>query len=203
MSFLNAPSSAPANITPVMNPQTQCLFFRLPRELRDIIYSHAFEIANEGVHEEPVQLNGAELIAPQPDLALTCRRIFDEAVQVHQAAYTAFWSSKTFVISDNLAFNKARITARHMQQMTHILIGVAWLNNMKPRDSTHYFDLIWNKDSGWQGGSETRPVGRPDLEYWLPRQRVEGRDRKVRSSCHVLEVLRNANESVLGRKYTR
>lgn len=140
-----------------MDPQTHCPIFRLPRELRDIIYQHVLETETS----EQVPLNGAEVAAPQLDLPLTCRRICDEAMQLHQAAYKAFWSSKTFTISDNLDFNEASITAGHIEYMAHVMIDASSLREFPTNEQTEMLALVSTPGSGvW------KPESRHDCLIW-------------------------------------
>lgn len=140
-----------------MDPQTHCPIFRLPRELRDIIYQHVLETETS----EQVPLNGAEIAAPQLDLPVMCRRICDEAMQLHQAAYTAFWSSKTFTISDNLDFTEASITARHIEYMAHVMMDTSSLRKWFKNEHAGIFGLVSTPGSGvW------RPECRHDFLTW-------------------------------------
>ena len=66
-----------------MNLQTECGLFRLPRELRDLIYDLVF---GTGIVDGRVQLPDGQSTVPQSALTVTCRRIKDEATALHQIA---------------------------------------------------------------------------------------------------------------------
>ena len=76
-----------------VDQQTQCGFFRLPRELRDMIYHHVFDT---GFIERHIDLREAQALAPACFLTLTCRRIHDEASSIYQPAYASYWANNVF-----------------------------------------------------------------------------------------------------------
>lgn len=102
-----------------MDPQTSCPLFKLPPELRDRIYEDAF---GEESHHGKVPISSAIRMAPQAALALTCRRIHQEAIGHHQALYKAFWRSNIFTVLGTIPLGQYQLTAKHIYHMTRILI---------------------------------------------------------------------------------
>lgn len=115
MSNTEPPSDDTASITDV---QTHCVLFRLPRELRDTIYNHVF---GTGLVEGPVQVADALHLAPQSDLTVTRRRIYDEATAVHQTAYTSYWTNNVFQYSFFLAHDRPMFTTRRLKHITRVI----------------------------------------------------------------------------------
>lgn len=130
-------------------------------------------------------------MAPQLDLALTCRRIFGEAMQVHQVAYTTFWSRNTFAISEDLSFNEARITARHIEHMTHVTIDIGWLPALCGPGEARIFDVVWEASSGWKGGPDMRPFIKGFIQVYLYAGRDAVPGDKVGPIYRLLGVLRH------------
>jgi hypothetical protein len=102
------------------NAQTQCILFRLPRELRNGIYEHVF---GTGIVKCYIQLENAHNLAPQSDLTITCRRIHEEATAIHQAAFKTYWENNTFSYSLPLARDLPALTSQCFMHRDGLLRG--------------------------------------------------------------------------------
>lgn len=111
--------SSPSSTSPTMYPQNNCRLFKLPAELRNAIYVYVF---NGSAPARRVKMRAATKAAPRIDVALICRRIYSEAVGLHQSSYSNFWTNNTFAFIDKLTYDKKRITAKHVDHMRHITI---------------------------------------------------------------------------------
>jgi hypothetical protein len=80
-----------------INQQTQCSLFRLPQELRDMIYHHV--LGTDLVQGRRIEVHNAQALAPKCPLTLTCRRIHDEVFPIHQVIYAAYSSKNVFQFS--------------------------------------------------------------------------------------------------------
>lgn len=101
-----------------MDPQTDCHLFRLPRELRDSICDLVFA---DGIVDDHIHLQDARTLAPQSALTLTCRRVHDEATELHQTAYTAYWARNVFRYTHPSAYALPALTTKMIKHMTHVL----------------------------------------------------------------------------------
>jgi hypothetical protein len=105
------------------NAQTQCILFRLPRELRDDLYEHVF---GTGIVKGHIQLEYAHTLAPQSDLTITCRRTHEEATAIHQAAFKTYWENNTFSYSLPLAHDLPALTSKRFMHMNRIFQQNYW-----------------------------------------------------------------------------
>ncbi|GAB7321944.1 hypothetical protein MBLNU13_g03010t1 [Cladosporium sp. NU13] len=96
---------------------TECLLFRLPKELRDNIYDLVF--ATEHMNAT-IQFTTARSIAPSVNLLLTNRTINQDAEKAYQTSYTAFWSENIFVLPCQLRYDACRITAKDLHHIKRI-----------------------------------------------------------------------------------
>jgi len=94
-----------------INQQTQCGLFRLPRELRDMIYHH---VVGTGLIARRISLQNAQALAPKCPLTLTCRRIHDEVSPIHQAIYATYWASNVFVFTFTDVFNERALSTKRI-----------------------------------------------------------------------------------------
>jgi len=101
-----------------MNPQTESHLFRLPRELRDVIYGYVF---GDGILDDHIHLQDAQKLAPQSALTVTCRRIHDEATELHQIAYTAYWARNVFRYAYSSAYAPPAPITKMIKHMTHVV----------------------------------------------------------------------------------
>jgi hypothetical protein len=101
----------------IVNPQSDCDFFRLPRELRDIIYNYVF---GDGLVQGRVHLKYAHIAAPQSALTRTCRRLHGEATAAHQDAYATFWKRNAFQFVHSFPYDHAVLTTKHIKHMTRV-----------------------------------------------------------------------------------
>lgn len=102
-----------------INQQTQCGFFRLPQELRDMIYHHV--LRTDLVRGRRIKVQNAQALAHKCPLALTCRRIQEEASPIHQAIYAAYWANNVFQFSCTDVFDHPVLTAKMVEHMTCIM----------------------------------------------------------------------------------
>lgn len=101
-----------------MDQQTQCGLFRLPRELRDMIYHH---VVGTGLFGRRLNLQNAQALAPRCPLTLTCRRIHDEVSPIHQATYATYWASNVFVFTLTDVFDERALSTKRIEHMTCIM----------------------------------------------------------------------------------
>lgn len=167
------------NATTNMNPQSKSPIFKLPRELRDMIYDYAFTATQHRF----IALWGVEAHAPNPNLTLTCRRIHDETVELQQAALRAFWSTNHFTISCRHGsdswqtcnfiiplLEKYTVTPRQVEHMTHITINIGFLCPTYTETVYDAVDLFSESGSGaWERDFEddfTSPWFRVHARSW-------------------------------------
>lgn len=96
---------------------TECLFFRLPKELRDNIYDLVFATEHKNA---TIQFATARSLAPSVNLLLTNRTINKDAEKAYQTSYTTFWSENIFVPPFQLRYDACRITAKDLHYMKRI-----------------------------------------------------------------------------------
>ena len=96
---------------------TECLLFRLPKELRDNIYELVFATEHKTA---TIQFATARSLAPSVNLLLTNRTINQEAEKGYRASYIAFWSENIFVLLFQLRYDACRITANDLHHMKRI-----------------------------------------------------------------------------------
>lgn len=146
-------SQSSAN-APVVDPQTRCHLFRLPRELRDLVYDYTFA----EIHRDPIPVSNDPLPTPKLDLALTCRRICHEALQPYRVGWTGFFSDNTFAIPDANAQKIPRVIERHTGDINHFTID---LSNLEPQLvldlTTKPQSELWHLT--WSTGSSTVTQG--------------------------------------------
>lgn len=97
--------STPAaqDTTTTMNAQTHCYLFRLPRELRDIVYGYVLsrkDLESQRSGQRPVVdlYNQHGRCAPSNELLRTCRRVYDEGKDTFRREQRRFWSDSVFTI---------------------------------------------------------------------------------------------------------
>lgn len=127
----NAPdatsSTSPAH--PTMHLQNSSRLFDLPPELRNTIYAHVFDGSAQA---RRINIDNAAKAAPQIDLALTCRRIYNETTGLYLPSRRDFWSNNTFAIVGKPTYDKKRITAAHVDVINHITVETAFRSVTPP-----------------------------------------------------------------------
>lgn len=130
--------------TPGIDQQAQCGLFRLPQELRDMIYHHVF---GTGLTECPIDLRNAQALAPQCLLALTCRRIHDDASPIHQATYAKYWANNVFKFAYTDVYDQPVLTNKQIEHMTcnmrqRVLEDSSYeMRELRSDTSSGYWDL--------------------------------------------------------------
>jgi hypothetical protein len=145
----------PSDPTPATDPQTQCILFRLPQELRDNIYEHVF---GTGVVEGYIQIKDSLAIAPQSALTITCRQIHDEATPLHQAATTTYWAANVFRYTLSLDMNLPVLTTKRVELMTRIILHY----------DAHSWHSEWDLRSGPWSATGDRRAHLLSVPYRLP-----------------------------------
>lgn len=100
----NSTKHNPPETTPQPEPHDNCLFFKLPPELRDIIYAYAFTSnlqAPEDGNPPIVELGDLETTVPSSAFLLTCRQVEQEAAAIFRDAHRPLW--KNVVLSIDLS----------------------------------------------------------------------------------------------------
>ena len=115
---MDATDSSTGHGATLVDSQDDCDFFRLPRELRDIIYGYVF---GDGIVKSCVYLKYAYVYAPQSAMTLTCRRVHGEASAIHQGAYATFWSKNTFHFVHSFAYDQPVLTTKKIKHMMQVL----------------------------------------------------------------------------------
>jgi hypothetical protein len=124
-----------------IDQQNQCGLFRLPRELRDMIYHHVF---GTGLVERHIDLHEAQALAPACFLTLTCRRIHDEASPVHQATVMTYWANNIFEYTCTDVYDQPALTTKEITHMTCImrhqsLDDFSYETRELRSDTSHYY----------------------------------------------------------------
>lgn len=73
-----------------IDTQPECPLFKLPPEIRNQIWELAFA--------SPSTINFVDACPPSKDLALTCRRIYEETGEMYIDAFRSYWSGTLFTI---------------------------------------------------------------------------------------------------------
>jgi hypothetical protein len=94
-------SSKPTEIVTAvakMQPQYRSPLFRLPAELREIIYNYVYVEEEPTSHDQGMTISEARSARPASDLLRTCQIIFQEAHYTFEVARTKLWSKSVDVI---------------------------------------------------------------------------------------------------------
>lgn len=85
-----------------MQSQYASPLFRLPAELRAMIYSYVYVAKEPTFHEQGLTISEARSAKPASDLLRTCQIIFQEAHYTFEVARTKYWSKTVNVIHIHL-----------------------------------------------------------------------------------------------------
>lgn len=99
---------ADLTLHPEVNLQTGCGFFKLPAELRNVIYDLVFDTHKQS----ELPLEHAESCAPSKLPLTACRRVYSEAKGIFDTSIRGYWSQTTFTIE--ILESKKRITATEL-----------------------------------------------------------------------------------------
>jgi hypothetical protein len=130
-----------------MQPQSESPLFRLPPELRRMIYGYVFAAKEPASHDQGMTISEAQSAKPATDLLLTCQMIFQDAHDTFEVARTHFWTNTVFSIhlesSQALFFSRIfwdnvidfesspvidsvnKLQVRELQRMQKVVIAVS------------------------------------------------------------------------------
>lgn len=104
------------------NEQTACGLFRLPPELRNVIYEFA---CTPRYTSDTFDFLTARENEPSINILLTCRLVCREAFEIYEVSRMAFWSTNAFVVPPGPGFeyDACGISAKHIHHMTRIIVN--------------------------------------------------------------------------------
>lgn len=138
-----------------INQQTECGLFRLPQELRDMIYHHV--LGTDLIQGRRIKVQNAQALAPKCPLTLTCRRIRDEVFPIHQAIYATYWAKNVFQFSCTDVYDHRVLTTKMIEHMTCIMRRRKLGNHsyeiceLRSDTSLGYWDLVSQHSSTVDG----------------------------------------------------
>lgn len=133
-----------------MDAQTHCHFFRLPRELRDIVCGYVLsrkDLKTQPSGQRPVVdlYNQHGGCAPFNELLQTCRRVYDEGKDIFRREQRIFWIASIFTIclvkreGHNGLFVDfpARVHNAQFDNITHLKLSLQYLGQEASLDLIH------------------------------------------------------------------
>ncbi|KAM0709750.1 hypothetical protein Q7P35_003790 [Cladosporium inversicolor] len=124
-------------------------------------------VFGDGVVDGRIHLEDAQRFAPQSALTLTCRRVHDEATQLHQIAYAAYWMENVFRYVYTFACALPVLTLKMIEHMTHVVQhrqygNVHLITELSSCPGHGKYDLVYIH--GTLGATSAGP-GRPQVGF--------------------------------------